>query len=77
MPRPQDIRGTQQSADLLNVSRPFLIKLLEGGEIAYAKVGRHRRVRAEDLFAYKARRDEERARLLSEMVELDAEHGLI
>lgn len=68
---------TQQAADLLNVSRPFLIKLLESGEIRYSKVGRHRRVRAEELFAYKARRDEDRAKTLSEMAELDAEQGLI
>jgi excisionase family DNA binding protein len=68
---------TQQAADLLNVSRPFLIKLLEEGAVKFTKVGRHRRVRAEDLFAFKAARDQGRATALSEMAAADAEAGLI
>jgi excisionase family DNA binding protein len=68
---------TQQAADLLNVSRPFLIKLLDEGKIGYKKVGRHRRVPAVDLFNYKAERDDERARILSDMAEEDARLGLI
>lgn len=68
---------TQQAADLLNVSRPFLIKLLEEQKIPFTKTGRHRRVRAVDLFAYKAERDHRRSEALSDMAALDAAHGLL
>ncbi|AGA28184.1 helix-turn-helix domain-containing protein [Singulisphaera acidiphila] len=59
---------TQEGADLLHVSRPFLIKLLEGGEIPYRTVGRHRRVRFDDLMAYKQHTDVARAKVLDELV---------
>lgn len=65
---------TQQAADILNVSRPFLISLLEKGDIQYTSIGRHRRIKAEHLFAYKKIRDEKRGKALSDLAELDADH---
>ncbi len=68
---------TQEAADCLNVSRPYLIKLLENGEIPHIKTGRHRKVRASELFAYKQKRDDARSAALDDLAALDAESDLI
>ena len=64
---------TQQAADILNVSRPYLIKLLEEGVMEHHKVGRHRRIRVHDVFAYKQKMAAERADALSELAAADSE----
>lgn len=64
---------TQQAADLLNVSRPHLIKVLERGDIDFETVGRHRRIKAADLLKYKDQRDTARTEALAAMAEEDGQ----
>jgi len=59
---------TVQAADVLNVSRPFLIKLLDAKVLPYRKVGAHRRIRMEDVLDYKARIDRDRETILDQLV---------
>lgn len=67
---------TMEAADILNVSRPYLIKLLETGKIPYRKVGRHRRILMEDLMEYKEESDKKSRAAMDEMVALSEELGL-
>ena len=67
---------TQRAADLLGVSRPHLIKLLESGELPYHKAGSHRRVYLRDLIAYQKRRDAERKDALNRIAKEAYEAGL-
>ncbi len=67
---------TQQAADLLNVSRPYIVKLLDESKVPSRSVGKYRRVRLDDLMAYKRKEDQTRARVLDELSALDQELGL-
>ncbi len=67
---------TQQAADVLNVSRPHLIKLLEEGVIAFTRVGTHRRIRYQDLMAYQVQRERESQEAMDALVAQAQELGM-
>lgn len=66
---------TQQAADLLNVSRQYVVRLLNEKRIPYTKTGKHRRLRIEDLLAFKEKRDAERRAALTELTQISEESG--
>lgn len=66
---------TQQAALLLNVSRQYLVRLLDQGVLPYRKTGKHRRLRVEDVLAYRERRDRERRADLDELSRYTEEIG--
>lgn len=68
--------STQEAADLLNVSRPYLVKLLDDGTIQHSKTGRHRRVNVDDVVAYMNKRDEARREHLRDLIRKGEEMGL-
>lgn len=68
---------TQQAADILNVSRPYLIKLLECGAIEYRLVGKHRRIPLESLMDHKREDDRKRRKAADELSSLTQEMGLV
>ena len=67
---------TQAAAEILGCSRPHLVKLLEEGKIEFTKIGKHRRVKYEDIIAYKKSRKDKQKELLIKIMTADEESGL-
>lgn len=66
---------TQRAADILGVSRPFLVGLLESGQIPFHMVGSHRRIYLRDLLDYKRQRDQARHEAINNMARAEMEAG--
>jgi excisionase family DNA binding protein len=67
---------TQEAADYMNVSRPHLVKLLEEGKIAYHMAGTHRRIRFQDLVAFRATLEKRRRDVMEELAAQAQEEGM-
>lgn len=72
----QEEISTQQAAEILGVSRPYFVQLLESGAIAFRKVGARRRVRLQDVMSYKRTLYHKRLQTLDELTAYDQELGL-
>jgi excisionase family DNA binding protein len=68
--------GTQEAADYLEVSRPYLVRLLEKGEIPFSKAGTHRRIRVSDLVTYQKKMKATRKKQLNSLVKQEQEFNL-
>jgi excisionase family DNA binding protein len=66
---------TQQAADILNISRQYLVRLLDEGRIPHTKTGKHRRLRIEDVLAFKELRDEQRRAALDDLTRASEDLG--
>ncbi len=67
---------TQKAAEILGCSRPHVVKLLEDGDIAYSKVGKHRRIKFDDLMKYKKMMKENQKKNIIDIMNADEEIGL-
>jgi excisionase family DNA binding protein len=67
---------TQTAADMLGCSRPYLIGLLEAGEIPFQTIGKHRRIRLEDFQRYKKARDARRHEMLNKLMRDEMADGM-
>ena len=75
IPHHQEV-STQEAANLLNVSRPFLVSLLEKGEMPFRKVGSHRRILLTDVLAYRDKTGQLRSQALDELTALSQEQDM-
>lgn len=67
---------TQKAAEILGCSRPYLVKLLEEEKIAYTKVGKHRRIKFEDIIQYKEKQKQDQKKHIIDIMNYDEELGL-
>lgn len=67
---------TQVAAEILGCSRPHVVKLLETGEIKFTKIGKHRRIKYEDVISYKNKMKAYQERLINEIMDTDEKSGL-
>jgi excisionase family DNA binding protein len=67
---------TQAAAEVLGCSRPHIVKLLETGKIKFTKIGKHRRIRYDDVISYRNKMKAEQERLINEIMDTDEKAGL-